>query len=93
MRTGECRPLARLAIVVLALAVVFCLALPMTGGSAMHIAMVCCFVLATLLSIVILIGPGRYDVVSAPLCRHTKPAGVLAVARAPNPVALGALLI
>jgi hypothetical protein len=77
----------------LALAVVFCLILPMADGSAVHVAMVCCFVLATLLSVVILIGPARHAAVTTALAQRMKPAGVLPVARAPNPVALGALLI
>ncbi len=94
VRAEEPRPLARIGIVVLALAVVFCLVLPMTGGNVMHAALVCCFVLAILLSVAILIGPARKAALGLVLGqRHPRPAGVLAVARAPNPIALGALLI
>ena len=94
MSAKEGRSLVRLGVVLLTLAVIFCLVLPMAGGGAMSVAMVCCFVLAILLTVAILIGPTRNASVAPELGhKHLRPADVLAVARAPDPVALGALLI
>ena len=73
---------------------VLCLALPMMNGGAMHLTMVCCFVLAILLTVAILLGPTKSAVLAVALGYGApRPHGVAAVARAPDPVALGALLI
>lgn len=85
----------RFAITALALAVLICLALPMAeGDGAMTMGLMCCFILVVLLSIFLLARPhptlllylGR-GTPRRPLRR------ISATARAPDPVALGALLI
>lgn len=89
-------PLAlRVAIVVLALAVFVCLALPMThGDSAMTMGLVCCFVLAILLGAFVLSRPQRTVLLRlATGAAPPAPRGVLVTARAPDPITLGSLLI
>lgn len=83
---------ARPVVVVVALAIVFCLAIPMSG--AMDVALICCFVLGVALSVLRLERPSRIrlepTVVSGSLAAGPSPrfAG-----RPPNLVALGSLLI
>jgi len=89
-------PIVRLAVVVLVLAVVFCLVLPMTGGhdAGMNFALACCLVLAIALSVFFLARPREALLVgdafgfAVPLAR-----GPTRTARAPDIVALGSLLI
>jgi hypothetical protein len=85
----------RVAIVVLALAVLVCLALPMThGDSVMTVGLMCCFVLVILLSIFVLDRPQRTFLLQlATGGASPSPRRVLATARAPDPITLGALLI
>lgn len=89
-------PLVRVAIVVLALAVVFCLVLPMSGGgdAATNFALVCCFVLAVALGVFLLRRP-RGTLLLGDAFTHSTPLarGPTRSARAPDIVALGSLLI
>ncbi len=92
--TEERRPIVRIGIVMLALAVVLCLVLPMTdSGGVMQLTMVCCFVLAVLLSLVMLIGP-RWNASTDPAFGNPgfRAGRFVPLARAPDPIALGALL-
>lgn len=89
-------PLLRIAIVVLALAVVLCLALPMSSGgdAAMNLALSCCFVLAAALGGFLLRRPRGTLPLGGALPYPTPPArGPTRSARAPDVVALGSLLI
>lgn len=88
-------PLVRVAVFVLVLAVVLCLAVPMSGnsGAEMDFALLCCFVLAIALSVFVLrrarqtlILGGAFGSV-VPLPRPARNA------RAPDLVGLGSLLI
>lgn len=77
----------------LALAVLFCLVLPMAGGGATQIAMACCFVLAVLFGLGIVLRPVRLAANIVGLTPSlTRTEAVLPFARAPNPVTLGILL-
>jgi hypothetical protein len=85
----------RAASLILVFAVVLCLLFPMGGDSAaMHFALTCCFVLAVALSIFLLRRPRETILLrdalgfAVPLAR-----GPTRMARAPDIVALGTLLI
>ncbi len=84
----------RIAIAVMALFVLVCLALPMSDGDpAMAAGLMCCFVLAVLLGAFVLGWPQRtIDVLSAPGDAPSVPRGVVATARGPDPITLGSLL-
>lgn len=95
MLSRDLAPAPRIAIVVLALAVFACLALPMTGGAAgPNLVLVCCFALGVLLSAFLLRRPHP---VTQDLCALGLPErvgrGTSLFARPPDPVALGSLLI
>jgi peptidoglycan/LPS O-acetylase OafA/YrhL len=86
---------ARAAIVVLVLAVLFCLVLPMSGdGMGMPLALFCCFVLAVALAVFVLARPRTSLMVDGPLAPSVPLArGPTEGARAPDILALGSLLI
>jgi len=95
VRVRELTPALRIAIVVLALAVLICVALPMSNAdSAMSFGVMCCFVLAVLLSAFLLDGSQRTPWLAvARVAVPPLPPSILATARAPDLVALGSLLI
>lgn len=89
---------ARAAVLLLALAVFLCLTLPMasgdTGGGAQVAAMVCCFVLAIVLSVFFLARPRAGLLLwSAPIRQRPVLARGDPPVRAPDLSILGALLI
>lgn len=96
MTTPNAAPLVRVLVVLLALAVLGCLAVPMSGDGemVMHVVMACCFVLAIAFSVFVLRPPQAAALLEPGLGRTTPLArGPTRTARAPDVFALGSLLI